>query len=366
MKKIIALCSALLLAAAFTGCGNSQKDNSTAVSSDSNKGSSESSSVEQSDEEEKVVVDPFDKVAYGIPKEDDIGRLNVYPDDFIIQMDASESPFGSHMTFTYFIESADENEIIIKARANVDEIQDFLDEYNYAVEETEKTFSIKVADLTTNLISADLISGENKTKIVDLMQEHIESELKMSEDDEYEDPLAALGINSNNPDYKEQIEKEKEEFEKEKAESLQKEFNLEKLYVILPLEIQYKLVSRKETSSITSRMNEDSFEDEMIYTNRAQLEISSDFNNKCIIMGIFKDTTDNYYCVKTSNYTELVFNKGSFEEESIDCNLLTHPVENEYGVPHNYYEYDDENSAYEDGLSLINKNECQIVEVTLS
>ena len=31
-----------------------------------------------------------------------------------------------------------------------------------------------------------------------------------------------------------------------------------------------------------------------------------------------------------------------------------------------YYDYDDEKSAYEDGLSSINKNECQIVEIPLS
>ena len=281
-------------------------------------------------------------------------------------MNASESPFGSHMTFTYFIESADENEIIIKARANIDEIQDFLDEYNYTVEEIEKTFSINVADLTTALISPDLISGENKTKLINLMQDNIESELKMSEDDEYEDPLAALGINSNNPDYKEQTEKEKEEFEKEKAESVKKKFNLEKMYVVTPSEIQYNLDSRKETSIIASRMNEDSFEDEMIYSNKAQLEISSNFANKCKIMGIFKDNTGNYYCVTTSNFSDFVFNKGNLEDEFLNFVLLTHPVENEHGVPHMYYDYDDEKSAYEDGLSSINENECQIVEIPLS
>lgn len=131
-------------------------------------------------------------------------------------MNASESPFGSHMTFTYFIESADENEIIIKARANIDEIQDFLDEYNYTVEETEKTFSINVADLTTNLISSDMISGENKTKIINAMQDYMESVFKMSEDDEYEDPLAELGIISNNPDYKAETEEKRKNFKKKK------------------------------------------------------------------------------------------------------------------------------------------------------
>ena len=337
MKKIIAFCSAFLLAAAFTSCGKSSNDNFSSAPTDSVNGSSESSSIEQSDEEEKIVVDPFDKVAYGIPKEDDWGHRNIYPEEVTIEMDASESPFGSHMTFTYFIESADEDEIIIKARANIDEIQDFLDEYNYTVEETEKTFSINVADLTTNLISSDLIS-----KLINLMQDRIESELKMSEDDKYEDPLAALGINSNNPDYKEQAEKEKEEFEKEKAESLQNEFDLEKLYVIMPSEIQYN------------------------FYHFAYLTIIPNFSNKCKVMGIFKDTTGNYYCVTTSNFSDFVFDKGSLEEEFLECVLHTHPVENEHGVPHMYYDFDDEKSAYEEGLSSINESECQIVEIPLS
>lgn len=363
MKKIIAFCSALLLAVTFTGCGKSSSDNSSSAPTNN---SSENSNSEKSDKKEKVVVDAFDKVAYGVPKEDYFGNRNVYPEKFTIEMNASESPFGEHMTFTYFIESADENEIIIKARTNIDEIQDFLDEYNYTVEETEKTFSINVADLTTNLISSDLISGENKTKIINTMQDYIESELKMSEDDEYEDPLAALGISSNNPDYKEQMEKEKAEFEKEKAESLQKEFILEKLYTVMPSEIQYNLTSRKETSNITSQMNEDSFEDEMIYSNKANLEINSSFANKCKVMGILKDTTGNYYCVDIYNPSDIVFDKGNLEEESLKFFLHTHPVENEYGVPHMYYDYDDEKSAYEDGLSSINENECQIVEIPLS
>ncbi len=358
MKKAIALCSALLLAAAFTSCGKSSNDNFSSAPTDSANGSSESSDVEKSEGEEKIVVDPFDKVAYGISTKEEIG--SIYPEDFIIQMDASESPFGSHMTFTYFIESADENEIIIKARANVDEIQDFLDEYNYTVEETEKTFSIKTSDLVTNLISPDLISGENKTKIINAMQNQLESEYKMSEDDEYEDPLAALGISSDNPDYKEQTEKEKEEFEKEKAESLETEFTIEKLYAIIPSEALYNLERRKATSGINSRSNEDSFEDEMIYTNTASLQIydfSVSANSKCF--GIFKDNKGNYYCVGV----EPIFEKGILIEDRLEFTSL-------------YYEqFPDEDTAYDYGAIkksgdvntyFGDDDESTIVEIPLS
>lgn len=104
MKKTLSLITALLLAAAFTGCGKSSSDNSSSAPTSN---SSENNNAEKSDKEEKVVVDAFDKVAYGISTKDEIG--SIYPEDLIIQMDASESPFGEHMTFTYFIESADEN-----------------------------------------------------------------------------------------------------------------------------------------------------------------------------------------------------------------------------------------------------------------
>lgn len=60
------------------------------------------------------------------------------------------------------------------------------------------------------------------------MIETLESEFKISENEEYTNPLEELGMISNNPDYIAEVEKEKEEFEKEKAESQQMKFNLKK------------------------------------------------------------------------------------------------------------------------------------------
>ncbi len=366
MKKTLSLITALLLAAAFTGCGKSSNDKSSSAPTSN---SSESSNAEKSDKKEKVVVDAFDKVAYGVPKEDYFGNRNVYPEKFTIEMNASESPFGEHMTFTYFIESADENEIIIKARANIDEIQDFLNEYNYTVEETEKTFSIKVADLTTNLISSDLISGENKTKIINTMQDYIESELKMSEDDEYEDPLAALGISSNNPDYKKQEEENKEAFEKEKTESLQKEFTLEKLYTVMPSTIQYNMEKRKADSTITSVSDENSFEDKEIYSNKANLEITSNIvNSNCNVLGVFKDTSDKYYCVRITGMSDhILFDKGVINLDNVKFMLSKIYDSSSGGILDTF---DDEKAAYEAGIKSLDDmadiSEYEIVEISLS
>ena len=216
MKKAIALCSALLLAAAFTSCGKSSNDNFSSAPTDSANGSSESSGVEQSDEEEKIVVDPFDKVAFRVNEDENDVMAGYYPNKFNVIFNAVESPFGSHMSFTYSIEDMGVNEIVIKAKANVNDIQDFLDEYNYTVDETERLFSIKTNGLKTKLLTADQISGENKEKLISGMLNELETTLKMSEDEEYSDILGELGISSNNPDYLEEQEKNKKEFEKRK------------------------------------------------------------------------------------------------------------------------------------------------------
>lgn len=110
MKKLIALFTALLLATALTGCGKSADKSSAPIQTDSS--SENSSSQEQTTTAEKIVVDPFDKVAYYIPESEIDGagkdRKKYYPNDLLIILDASESPFGSRMSFTYFVESADQ------------------------------------------------------------------------------------------------------------------------------------------------------------------------------------------------------------------------------------------------------------------
>lgn len=126
-EKILTLCTVILLAAAFTGCGKSSEDKSSSTPTNI---PTENSDAEKTDEDEKIVVDPFDKVVYGLYW-DEYTYDRKYPYDLTIKMDASESPFGSYMSFSYTVEKADLNEIVIKAKANIREIQDFLDKYNY-------------------------------------------------------------------------------------------------------------------------------------------------------------------------------------------------------------------------------------------
>lgn len=94
MKKIIALCTALFLVTAVSGCGNSTEESSLSAPTSS---SSENSTPDKQESEEKIVIDPFDKVLYGIPETNNWNNKNVYPENFLIEMNASESPLGSHM-----------------------------------------------------------------------------------------------------------------------------------------------------------------------------------------------------------------------------------------------------------------------------
>lgn len=305
MKKTIALCAALLLAVAFTGCGKSSEDkSSTAPTSNS----SENSDTKKSDKEEKIVVDPFDKVAFRVNEDENDIMAGYYPNRFNIIFNAAESPFGSHMSFTYSIEDMGVNEIVIKAKANVDDIQDFLDEYNYTVEETERLFSIKTNGIKTKLLTADQISGENKDKLIKGMLNKLESTFKMSENEEYTDILGELGISSNNPDYLEEQEKNKEEFEKEKAENMALEFSIDKMYAVVVNESKF---NDSFNEKLSKKSNAYTDEDDTTY-NQADLYLMRN-DYKAFVFGIFKDNNDNYYCVKTSPE----FNKGLLEEENL-------------------------------------------------
>lgn len=335
MKKIIAFCSALLLAAAFTGCGKSSSDNSSSAPTNN---SSENSNSEKSDKEEKVVVDAFDKVAYGVLKEDDWGHPNVYPQNFIIEMNASESPFGSIMPFSYSIEKADIDEIVIKAKANVEEIQDFLDNYNYSVEETEKSFYIKTSDLKTALLSADQITNDTKTTLINGMIDKLGSTFKTPEN---------------------------EEFEKEKAESQNTEFNIEKMYAIVPKHdiIFDNIYGDEQRSNI--------FDDDGTPINIKEITFESSLSYNPKVFGIFKDNDDNFYCVKT----EPEFDKGILIAENLNYEFGQHFVTYENGGGGYQEVCPNEKTAYDCGaikergevnIYFGDNDEFEIVEIPLS
>lgn len=324
MKKTITFITAMLIAAtALTGCSSSSKGDNT---SNKPKGSNNSEqSTDAPTETEKEVIDPFENITYTISEESN------YPNDCEIIFDASETPLGKELSFTYNIESANEKEIIIKANANTDDskITQFLDENNYTIEENEKTFSINVEDLKTNFISADYISGDNKAKIISAMQNFIDSAFIVSEDAEYENIFDDLGFDSNNPDYLAEIEAEKEEFEKEKAESQTRTFELIKLYAVFPKEIKYNYSPQRVDS---------------IGVHKAKVGISSDiFEQRSGIFGIFKSNDNKYYCV---DYESPVFNKAIIEESEYPCSILSILVE-ENGDLYEKKEYLSENEAYD-------------------
>lgn len=272
-----------------------------------------SSEKQAKNDTKKTTIDPFENVNYTIPEES-IGTI-VYPTHFEIFFDASESPLGKVATFTYFIESADEDEIVIKSRANIDtnEVQKYLDENNFKVDENEKTFVIKSYDLKTDLVSEDEITKEVQSKIESDMLEYIESELKTSEDEKLE-------------------------------------FSIENLYLTMPIEVGYQFSPQKQESSISHYSDTSSFEDVEIYINEARLGINTN-NISSKVIGVLKDNNDSYYCMK---YSGLVFNKGVLETTIDNCELLSssamwlsYPFESEKAAYDRYFGDGFDSDTYE-------------------
>lgn len=305
MKKTIIFITAMLIAAAaFTGCNNSADGGNT-----SDKLGSSEQATEAPTKAEKEAIDPFENITYTISEE------SIYPKNFEITFDASDTPLGKITTFTYFVESANDKEIIVKSRANIDDelTSEFLTEYNFTVGENEKTFTINVEDLKTNFISECYISGDNKVKIISAMQNFIDSAFKISEDAEYENIFDGLGLESNNPDYIAREEQEKEEFEKEKAESQALIFELVELYAIIPATSEYEMDDKKVSSTIKSYTDDSSFEDVKIYKNKASFT-SKKPNMYSAVMAIFKSNKNEFFSVRL---THPEFIGGDITEESL-------------------------------------------------
>ena len=180
MKKTIATSLALTMLLALTACGNTSDTTTDRIEQTPK----EISTTDKNDSNKKVI-DPFENVSYTIPKSEE-WKANVYPKDFEITFDASKSPIGEIATYTFFIESADDEKIVIRSRANIDteDVQDYLDENNFKIEENEKTFEISVSDLETNLLSVDNIDDAAKQELTADILEFLESEHETAETDE--------------------------------------------------------------------------------------------------------------------------------------------------------------------------------------
>lgn len=281
MKKTITFITAMLIAAAaFTGCNSSSNGGNTSdklAASDSFEQATEASA----DNIEKVI-DVFENIDYSIVEN------TYYPNGLKINFDASNTPFGQKMKFTYFVESANREEIVIIAKANIDDVDDIIRENNYTINETEKIFTISIDQINSCIISPNQLIDENKTKILDEMKQGIIS--KMSD----------ISLTP------------------------------EKLYLLAPKEdAVLKAVNRKTDSSLV--LDENSFED--FYLNTCEITISSGLS--FYIFGTFSDSNNNYYCSAVSPLlpkdSSLSFDYVSATEEVL--------------VPENVYS--DEQSAFD-------------------
>ena len=315
MKKVIATSLSFAMLLGLTSCGNTNNNIPNRVEKPTKE-----TSVSEKSIEEKNVIDPFENVSYTIPESEDWNE-NIYPEDFKITFDASKSPIGEVATFTFFIESADNEKIVIRSRANIDteEVQEYLEENNLKVDENEKTFEINVDDLETNLLSADNIDKASYEKLNADMIDYLESEHGTAEEDE----------------------------------NLKLNFTLEKLYIFTPKEIEYNLNTQKVESSVNHYSDDSSFEDKEIITNEAKLYIDSSNVNNGSGLGIYSDNNGSYYCIEI---TPIKFNKKVLKDCTFKllCNTSTpslqptYEFKNEDEVYDKFieWEYSNDDSAY--------------------
>ena len=356
MKRIIAASLAFAMVFGLSACGSHMSEEFEREPRVSREPSSQHSSTDTTAKNNKktITVDPFENVTYTIQEFEGWGNY-AYPSRFEIEFEAADSPLGKVAKYTYFIESADDKQIVIRSRANIDndEVQKYMDENNLKVQENEKTFIIDTADLKTDLLSSDNIDNKTKEKLKTEALELAESELKMSEDEEFEYAPDALGIMQNNPDYIAEREEARQEFEKKKEENLKLKFKAEKLYVLIPKEIEYNLRTQKIESSISHHSDNTSFEDVEIYSNKATLEIQSNNAPNNCTFAILSDNNGMYYGV---NCASLTFKNGELQ----DYNLKLLSVWSDYA-------YDSEKDIYDKYIASYfrDMNEYDITEIKL-
>ena len=280
MKKTITFITAMLItAAAFAGCNSSSNSNNT-LDRPTASDSSEQATEVPADNIENVI-DVFENIDYTIVEN------TYYPNGLKINFDASNTPFGQKMKFTYFVESANREGIVIIAKANIDDIEEIVKENNYTINETEKTFTISIDQINSCIISPNQLIDENKTKIIDEMKQGI---------------ISKMSIVSLTP---------------------------EKLYLLAPKEdVVLKAINRKADSSLV--LDENSLEN--FYLNTCEITISSGLS--FYIFGTFSDSNNNHYSSAVSPLLKdsiLSFDYVSATEEVL--------------VPENVYS--DEQSAFD-------------------
>lgn len=309
MKKTIIFITAMLIsAAAFTGCNSSLDDSNTSVKPDSSK--SFKQDTEASANSEKIVVDPFENMAITFSDE------SVYPDYFDITFDASNTPFGQEMSFTFFVDSADINGIVIKAKADIDDVDDIVEENNYTVNEIEKTFTFSTSELTSRFLSTEQFTDENIEAIATKMKNEIIEHLDSADENTV--------------------------------------FTLQRLFSVIPKnDIEFEPQKRKIDTKL--KLDENSFEDK--YINTCEFKIISQVSYHTA--GIFTDENGKYFTVILKSK----LNNDSLLDES-HCELLK-PFR---GNDDTSYMFSGEEGAYNTGLSIIRNSldeNTELVEIAL-
>ncbi len=298
MKKTLTFITAMLIScSALASCGGSSGDGnkgSAKVSTSYTPRATESTTTEV----EKTVIDPFENISYQFVNDYTFADSYLYPEYCGIEFDASNAPLGAVSTYTYFIESANESGIVVKARANIDEydVTQYLEENNLAIEENEKTFTISTSELKTSLLSADYLDEENKALAVNTMKNF---------------------VNSTANEY----------FEYYGLYNSDTEFTLEKIYLMMPTNIEYTFHTQKAESKIRSYTDESQFEDVEKYENKAVVGFKSSetefYNNAYYgVYGIFENN-DVYHTVELSS---MIFENGVLISNEENCHFMPDAV----------------------------------------
>lgn len=154
MKRTILLLNALLLVGAFTGCSTNTTDSSAESIPDMTATATEPPVA--TTENTPTMIDVFDQA------EITVNEGVTYPYSLSIRIESTSPDFSSHI-FSVDVTRADLEKIEYTISVN-EEYKPFayyLEQNNYAVAETSKTFVVETKNLDTYLISEDLLTQES-------------------------------------------------------------------------------------------------------------------------------------------------------------------------------------------------------------
>ena len=136
-------------------------------------------------------------------------------------------------------------------------------------------------------------------------------------------------------------------------ENAKLDFTLEKLYFVIPKEIEYNLKTQKVESSVNNYSDNSSFEDKEIIANEATLYIDSSNAKNIRGLAVYSDNNGAYYCVDitTIHFNKNIMNAFFFQllyNTSTPSLQPTYEFKNEDEVYDKFieWEYSNDDSAY--------------------